>query len=49
VSEVQNPENITVDGKTVSLQDYTRQHQELLEEIARLRKTSKKTVLRYRR
>jgi len=49
VNQVQNPENITVDGKTISLQDYTRQYDELVEEIARMNKTNKKAVRRYRR
>jgi len=49
VNRVQNPENITVDGKTISLQDYTHQHDELVEEISRLNKTNKKAVRRYRR
>jgi len=49
VNQVQNPENIIVDGKIISLQDYTRQHDELVEELARLNKTNKKAVRRYRR
>jgi polyphosphate kinase 2 len=49
VNQVQNPENITVDGTTISLQDYTREHNDLQEEVARLKKTNKKAVRRYRR
>jgi polyphosphate kinase 2 len=49
VNQVQNTENITVDGTTISLQDYTREHNDLQEEVARLKKTNKKAVRRYRR
>jgi polyphosphate kinase 2 len=49
VNQVQNPENITVDGATVSLKDYTRQHAEMAEQLAYLKGTNKKAVKRYRR
>jgi polyphosphate kinase 2 len=49
VNQAENPENITVDGETVSLQDYTLRYNELQEQVATLRSTSKKAVRRYRR
>ena len=49
MSEAHNPKNITVDGKTISLQEYARQHAELAEEITRLKQTNRKAVRRYRR
>jgi polyphosphate kinase 2 len=49
VNQVQNPENISVDGKTISLQDFITQHEELITENASLKSTTKKAVRRYRR
>jgi polyphosphate kinase 2 len=49
VNQVQNPENISVDGKTISLQDFITQHEQLLDENASLKRTTKKAVRRYRR
>jgi polyphosphate kinase 2 len=49
VNQVQNPENISVDGKTVSLQDLILQHEQLLEENASLKQSTKKAIRRYQR
>jgi polyphosphate kinase 2 len=49
VNQADNPENITVDGETLSLQDYTLRYNELQEQVATLRRTNKKAVRRYRR
>ena len=49
MNQVQNPENISVDGKTISLQDFITQHEQLLDENASLKRTTKKAVRRYRR
>jgi polyphosphate kinase 2 len=46
---VQNPENISVDGETISLQDFITQHKDLVEENASLRKSNKKAIRRYQR
>ena len=44
-----DPEQISVDGKTLNLQDYVQEHEQLEEENARLAKVKKKAVRRYRR
>ena len=44
-----NPEHINVEGKTLKLQDYVQEHQQLAEENARLKVETKKAVRRYRR
>ena len=44
-----NPEQIEVDGKTLSLKDYVQEHEELANEIAALKAQKKKAVRRYRR
>ena len=44
-----NPEQINVAGKTLKLQDYVQEHQQLAEENARLKTETKKAVRRYRR
>ena len=44
-----NPEQITLDGKTLKLQDYVQEHELLARENARLRAGEKKAVKRYRR
>ena len=49
VNQVQNPENISVDGKTISLQEFISQHEELVEENASLKQSTKKAIRRYRR
>jgi len=49
VNQVQNPENISVDGKTISLQEFISQHEELVEENASLKRSTKKAIRRYRR
>jgi polyphosphate kinase 2 len=43
------PEQIEVDGKTLSLQDYVQEHEALAKENASLRTEVKKAVKRYRR
>jgi polyphosphate kinase len=48
VNQVQNPDNISVDGKTISLQDFIAQHEELVEENASLKRSTKKAIRRYR-
>ncbi|MGD8629278.1 MAG: polyphosphate kinase 2 [Gammaproteobacteria bacterium] len=49
MNQVQNPENISVDGKTVSLQDLILQNEQLLEENASLKQSTKKAIRRYQR
>ena len=49
MNQVQNPENISIDGKTISLQDYIAQHDQLMAENASLKRTRKKAVRRYQR
>ncbi len=44
-----NPEQINVEGKTLKLQDYVHEHQQLAEENGRLKAEKKKAVKRYRR
>ena len=44
-----NPEQINVDGKTVRLQDYVQEHEQLKEQNSRLKSQQKKAVKRYRR
>ncbi len=44
-----NPEQINVDGKTLKLQDYVQEHQQLAEENASLKAETKKAIKRYRR
>jgi len=49
VNQVQNPENISVDGETISLQDFITQHKDLVEENASLKRSTKKAIRRYQR
>jgi len=49
VDQELNPEQINVAGKTLKLQDYVQEHQQLAEENARLKVETKKAVRRYRR
>ena len=44
-----NPEQINVEGKTLKLQDYVHEHQQLAEENGRLKAEKKKAIKRYRR
>jgi len=44
-----DPEQISMDGKTLNLQDYVQEHEQLEEENARLARVKKKAVKRYRR
>jgi len=44
-----NPEQINVEGRTVKLQDYVQEHQQLAEENTRLKTERKKAIKRYRR
>ena len=44
-----NPEQIEVDGKTLSLKDYVQEHEELAKENAALKARDKKAIKRYRR
>jgi polyphosphate kinase 2 len=44
-----DPEQISVDGKTLALQDYVQEHEQLEEENARLKAQEKKAIKRYRR
>ena len=44
-----NPEQIEVDGKKLSLQDYVQEHEQLEADNARLRAQEKKAIKRYRR
>ena len=44
-----NPEQINVDGKTLKLQDYVQEHEQLATENARLQAEKKKAIKRYRR
>ena len=44
-----NPEQINVDGKTVRLQDYVQEHEQLKKQNSRLKSQQKKAVRRYRR
>jgi polyphosphate kinase 2 len=44
-----NPEQIEVDGKTLSLKDYVQEHEELAKENASLKAEEKKAIKRYRR
>ena len=44
-----NSELISVDGKTVTLQDYVREHEQLAKENTRLKAEKKKAIKRYRR
>jgi polyphosphate kinase 2 len=48
VNQVQNPDNINVDGETISLQDFIAQHEVLVEENASLKRSTKKAIQRYR-
>ena len=49
VDHESNPEQIIVDGQSVSLQDYVQEHEDLKEANARLKSQQKKAVRRYRR
>ncbi|MGB5426977.1 MAG: polyphosphate kinase 2 [Gammaproteobacteria bacterium] len=49
VDQELNPEQINVEGKTLKLQDYVQEHQQLADENARLKAETKKAVRRYRR
>jgi polyphosphate kinase 2 (PPK2 family) len=44
-----NPKEIEIDGKTLNLQDYVKEHEELVEENAALKAQKKKAVKRYQR
>jgi polyphosphate kinase 2 len=44
-----DPEQISVDGKTLELQDYVQEHEQLAEENERLQAEKKKAIKRYRR
>ena len=44
-----NPEKINVAGKTLKLQDYVQEHQQLAEENSRLKSERKKAMKRYQR
>lgn len=48
MNQVQNPDNINVDGETISLQDFIAQHEVLVEENASLKRSTKKAIQRYR-
>ncbi|MDX2458077.1 MAG: polyphosphate kinase 2 [Gammaproteobacteria bacterium] len=49
VDQELNPEQINVDGKTLKLQDYVQEHEQLATENARLQAEKKKAIKRYRR
>jgi polyphosphate kinase 2 len=49
VAQELNPEQILVDGKTRKLQDYVQEHEQLVDENARLKTESKRAVKRFRR
>jgi polyphosphate kinase len=49
VDQEQNPEHINIDGKTLPLQDYVQEHEQLAAENARLKSERKKAIKRYRR
>jgi polyphosphate kinase 2 len=49
VDQESNPEQVNVDGKTIRLQDYVQEHEQLKEQISRLKSQQKKAVKRYRR
>jgi polyphosphate kinase 2 len=44
-----NPEQIVVNGKTLNLQDYVQEHEELAQENTALKAQAKKAIKRYRR
>jgi polyphosphate kinase 2 len=44
-----NPEQIEVNGKTLNLKDYVKEHEELADENAALKAQTKKAIKRYRR
>jgi polyphosphate kinase 2 len=49
VDQELSPEQINVDGKTLKLQDYVQEHEQLATENARLQADNKKAIKRYRR
>ena len=49
MAQEMNPEQIEVDGKTLSLKDYVQEHEELANENATLKAQNKKAIRRYRR
>jgi len=49
VAQEMNPEQIEVDGKTLSFRDYVQEHEELANENAALKARNKKAIKRYRR
>ena len=49
MAQEMNPEQIEVDGKTLSLKDYVQEHEELANENAALKAQNKKAIRRYRR
>jgi polyphosphate kinase 2 len=49
VDQELNPEKINVAGKTLKLQDYVQEHQQLAEENSRLKSERKKAMKRYQR
>jgi polyphosphate kinase 2 len=44
-----NPEQVSIDGELITLQDYVQEHEQLKNENARLKTEEKKAVKRYRR
>ena len=49
MAEEMSPEEIEVDGKTLNLENYVQEHEELLKENANLKASRKKAIRRYRR
>jgi hypothetical protein len=49
VAEEMSPDKIEVDGKTLNLENYVQEHEELLKENANLKASRKKAIRRYRR
>ena len=49
MNQVQNPENISIDGNMISLQDFITRHKELVEENDSLKRSTKKAIRRYQR
>ena len=49
MAEEMSPDKIEVDGKTLNLENYVQEHEELLKENADLKASRKKAIRRYRR
>ncbi len=49
MAEEMSPDKIEVDGKTLNLENYVQEHEELLKENANLKASRKKAIRRYRR